>query len=194
MFREKGAWRRLKRALLSARGTLYIEAAFILPLVVVLLTASLEYGFRLAWQSKVERINYALASVLRERATLYNTDETLSQAQADQLAGLAVVMLGERYRSRLCLVVESLSFQDKANERKVARHQTFSVNASQCNTSKTPLTMFAAVSPMTIRGRWLPLYQVTLSVPAPEGTLHKLLKNLQVLPARVTVANVVLAR
>ncbi|AUX94015.1 tight adherence pilus pseudopilin TadF [Mixta gaviniae] len=195
MFRNgRDLMRRLKQTLLSTRGSIYIEAAFILPLVVVILTASLEYGFYFAWQSKIERINYALSSVFRERGALYNTDETLSQAQANQLADLAAVMLGEQYRSQLCLTVESLSFQDNTKERKVALHQTFSVNGSRCPVVNTPLTQFAAMSPLTIRGRWLPLYQVTLSVPAPESTLHKLLNNIQVLPAWVTVSNVVLAR
>jgi tight adherence protein F len=194
MISVKWPWRRLKRTFLSARGSVYIEAAFILPVVVAVLIASLEYGFRFAWQSKVERINYALASVFRERAMLYSSDETISQPQANQLADLAVVMLGEQYRSQLCLIVESLSFRNKKDAREVAHYQTFSVNGSQCKAANRPLTTFASVSPMTIRGRWLPLYQVTLSVPAPEGMLHKLLKNTQALSTRVTVSNVVLAR
>ncbi|MBS0855871.1 MULTISPECIES: tight adherence pilus pseudopilin TadF [Tatumella] len=178
----------------SEQGSVLVEAAFIFTLLTILSCAALDYGFWLMTRSKAERINYSLASVIRERVNLYDGRETLTSSDVSQLAELARFMAGDNSVKTLCVQVESLSFKEVTTRRQVDQYQKMTAGAAKCSTSASALTRYAELSPMSIRGRWVPLYQVTLSVPAPAGSLSGLLSAVGALPETITVSNIVLAR
>ncbi|SEQ77950.1 tight adherence protein F [Rosenbergiella nectarea] len=60
------------------KGSVIVEAAFIFSFLSIITVAILEYGSWLAMKSQVERVNYSIASVLRERNELYGRREAFS--------------------------------------------------------------------------------------------------------------------
>ncbi len=178
----------------SEQGSVLVEAAFIFPLLVILSCASLDYGLWLMTRSKAERINASLASVIRERTALYDGRETLTSKDVSQLVSLAKYMMEDNSADNLCVQVESLSFKDTASSPQTDKYQKLTAGATKCTPSVTALTRFNELSPMSIRGRWVPLYQVTLKVSAPKGSISSLLSKLGALPDTITVSNIVLVR
>lgn len=178
----------------DASAVAAVEAAFIFSLLVVIVIAVTDYGFYLALHSRAEAVNYSLTSVLRERTWLYDADETVTQIQLDELAKLAEVMLGKAGAQRLCLTVEQVVFKDE-KVKSVAASTVFSSGTDNCRAqAATRLETLTELSPWSSASRWMPLYQVTLSVPTPENSLHKLLQGVGALPERIIVSNVALPR
>lgn len=187
---KRALWRQGK----SEQGSVIVEAAFIFPLLAILSCGAMDYGFWLLTRSKAERITASLASVIRERATLYDGRETLTSADVSQLVSLAKYMADDKSVDKLCIQVESLSFKTDTTSPKTDQYQKLTAGAAKCAPSVTALTNYSALSPMSIRGRWVPLYQVTLKVPAPKGSISALLSKLGALPDTITVSNIVLVR
>lgn len=183
-------WRQGK----SEQGSVIVEAAFIFPLLVILSCGAMDYGFWLLTRSKAERITASLASVIRERTALYDGRETLTTTDISQLVSLAKYMADDKTVDKLCVQVESLSFKTITTSHQTDQYQKLTGGAAKCAPTFTALTSYAELSPMSIRGRWVPLYQVTLSVPAPKGSISALLSKLGALPGTITVSNIVLVR
>ncbi len=175
-------------------GVVAVEAAFIFSLLVMMVVAVMDYGFYLALHSRAEAVNYSLTTVLRERYWLYEADEAVTQAQLDELAQLADVMFGEKSQRDFCLTVEQIMFKDE-KVKSVASRTVLYGGAENCRAQPvTKLETLTALSPWSSASRWMPLYQVTLSVPTPENGLHKLLQSVGALPERIIVSNVALPR
>ena len=177
----------------NPQGSVVVEAAFIFGFLSVLTVAAMDYGFWLMTRSKAERITYSLAAVIRERSTLYNGQETPVSSEVTELASLAKFLAQDSTVSGLCVQLESVSFKE-ATTRQVDKYQKFSAGKSKCQVTAPALKSNLQLSPLSIRGRWIPLYQVSLSVPAPRGSLSALLRLTGVLPETITVSNIVLAR
>lgn len=188
-------WKRvLLRQGRSEQGSVIVEAAFIFPLLVILGCGAMDYGFWLLTRSKAERITASLAAVIRERTTLYEGRETLTTTDVNQLVSLAKYMANDSSVDKLCVQVESLSFKSVTTTPQADQYQKLTGGVAKCSPGVTPLTSYSELSPMSIRGRWVPLYQVTLSVPAPRGSISALLNHLEALPETITVSNIVLVR
>ncbi|WP_168199648.1 tight adherence pilus pseudopilin TadF [Pantoea sp. CCBC3-3-1] len=178
----------------DASAVVAVEAAFIFSLLVILVIAVTDYGFYLTLRSRAEAVNYSLTSVLRERTWLYDADEAVTQVQLDELAKLAGVMFGKTGAQQLCLTVEQIVFKDE-KIKSVAASTIFFSGAANCRTQPiTRLEALTELSPWSSASRWMPLYQVTLSVPTPENSLHKLLQGVGALPERIIISNVALPR
>ncbi|GAA0509381.1 tight adherence pilus pseudopilin TadF [Tatumella terrea] len=177
----------------NPQGSVVVEAAFIFVFLSVLTVAAMDYGFWIMARSKAERINYSLAAVIRERNTLYNGQETPGSSEVTELASLAKFLAQDSTASSLCVRLESVSFKDSAT-RQVDKYQKASAGKSRCEVNAPALTANLQLSPLSIRGRWIPLYQVSLSIPAPRGSLSALLRRTGALPETITVSNIVLAR
>ncbi len=186
--------KRLQRQGRSEQGAVVVEAAFIFPLLAILSCAAMDYGFWLLTRSKAERINASLASVIRERTVLYDGIETISSNDVSQLASLAKYMAQDASVDKLCVQVETLSFKSVTTSHQTNQYQKLTAGAAKCAPKFTALTNFSQLSPMSIRGRWVPLYQVTLSVPAPKGSISALLSKAGALPDTISVSNIVLVR
>ncbi|WP_241592413.1 tight adherence pilus pseudopilin TadF [Rosenbergiella epipactidis] len=176
------------------RGSIVVEAAFIFSFLSIITVASLEYGFWLAAKSQVERVNYSLASLVRERTQFYGKRESFSNNDIQQLYELAKSLTYHRYDKELCLRVEAIGFTP-AVKKTISYQQKLDYGSTLCNSITTPpLKNSIEFSPFSSRQRWLPLYQVTLILPTPKGTLHRILKSVDLLPEYVSAYTILLAR
>ncbi|WP_158784046.1 tight adherence pilus pseudopilin TadF [Pantoea sp. BAV 3049] len=175
-------------------GVVAIEASFIFAALVTLCMATVDYGFWLTRKSQAEAVSYSLVSVLRERRYLYNGTTALTTAQLNQLTKLAETLLGSSSVRKFCLTIESLDFKDQV-VKKVSTTILLTGGATNCKLQPAiKLTELTGLSPWSNRSRWIPLYQVTLSVPVPKGTLSSLLQGVGALPENVVVSNIALLR
>ena len=123
---------------------------------------------------KLDRISYSLAGIIRERNRLYSDDEMLTQNNVNDLASLANNMLltSGISSNNFAITVETLHFnptESAAPGNKIindTKSEEFSVGT--CHPIRS-LREMSDLSPYSNRGRWVPLYQVTLCLPAPTG-------------------------
>ncbi|QKJ88441.1 hypothetical protein PMPD1_3524 [Paramixta manurensis] len=187
-------YRRVRRVAACRTGSVTIEAALVFTVLITLCMALVEYGFFLAFKGRTEAVSHSLVSVIRERSALYNGVDPLSRMDVEQLTQLAKTMLADNAAQTFCLTVEMVSFST-GEQKQVENYSLFSGGMAGCQLSPVkPLDTLVALSPWTSRARWLPLYQVTLSVPVPKGSLNRLLQGARILPERVVVSAVAVRR
>ncbi|CNI01396.1 putative tight adherance operon protein [Yersinia intermedia] len=144
---------------------------FIIMLLIKLFISVTEYQSTIG---KLDRISYSLAGIIRERNRLYSDDEMLTQNNVNDLASLANNMLltSGISSNNFAITVETLHFnptESAAPGNKIindTKSEEFS--AGTCHPIRS-LREMADLSPYSNRGRWVPLYQVTLCLPAPTG-------------------------
>lgn len=144
---------------------------FIIMLLIKLFISVTEYQSTIG---KLDRISYSLAGIIRERNRLYPDDEMLTQNNVNDLASLANNMLltSGISSNNFAITVETLHFnptESAAPGNKIindTKSEEFSVGT--CHPIRS-LREMADLSPYSNRGRWVPLYQVTLCLPAPTG-------------------------
>lgn len=144
---------------------------FIIMLLIKLFISVTEYQSTIG---KLDRMSYSLAGIIRERNRLYSDDEMLTQNNVNDLASLANNMLltSGISSNNFAITVETLHFnptESAAPGNKIindTKSEEFSVGT--CHPIRS-LREMADLSPYSNRGRWVPLYQVTLCLPAPTG-------------------------
>ncbi|WET15904.1 tight adherence pilus pseudopilin TadF [Yersinia intermedia] len=144
---------------------------FIIMLLIKLFISVTEYQSTIG---KLDRISYSLAGIIRERNRLYSDDEMLTQNNVNDLVSLANNMLltSGISSNNFAITVETLHFnptESAAPGNKIindTKSEEFSVGT--CHPIRS-LREMADLSPYSNRGRWVPLYQVTLCLPAPQG-------------------------
>lgn len=155
-------------------GSAIIEfslVTFIIMLLIKLFISVTEYQSTIG---KLDRISYSLAGIIRERNRLYSDDEMPTQNNVNDLASLANNMLltSGISSNNFAITVETLHFnptESAAPGNKIindTKSEEFSVGT--CHPIRS-LREMADLSPYSNRGRWVPLYQVTLCLPAPTG-------------------------
>lgn len=178
----------------SNQGSVIVEAAFIFSFLSIITVAIMEYGSWLALKSQVERVNYSIASIVRERTQLYAKRDSFTNSDIKELYELAKNLTYHRYDSTLCIRVESVHFQ--ASEKKtISSIQKLDYGSKLCNSLQvSELKNKIEYSPYSSRNRWLPLYQVSLILRTPKGTLNTVLKGAELLPETVSAHTIMLAR
>ena len=156
------------------RGSVAVEFSFISVLLLAFIFFLADLVMRQAMVGRLDRVSYSVAGTLRERVQLYQAREKLIQRDVDQIAKLAARMLRDMQEdvdlSRLKLVVEELHFEKMTNPG--SSNKTISLYRSWQNGAGTgcappqPLNMLTQLTPKGSYGRWLPLYQVTVCLPA----------------------------
>lgn len=180
--------------LTSNKGSIIVEAAFIFSLLSILTVAILEYGFWLTMKSQVERVNYSLSSVIRERNRLYGNREAFSSNDVKELYEMAKSLTYHRYDKDLCIRVEAVHFDSK-EKKTIASQQKLDYGSNLCSKISTlDIKNKIQFSPYSSRKRWIPLYQVSLIIPTPKGTLNNLLKDVELLPEYVSAHTILLGR
>ena len=120
---------------------------------------------------KLDRISYSLSGIIRERTRLYDGDNKLTEEQVSQLRILANKMLSNSGLSEpnVAITIETVHFnptQSPAIENKVIDDtKSLSLSIGSCEPDK-PLKELTQLSAFSNAGRWIPLYQVTLCLPA----------------------------
>ena len=181
-------------SLSDTSGVVAIEASIIFSVLAILCMAMVDYGFWVTRKSALEAVSYSLVSVLRERTYLYAGRENITQQDLDQLTKLAGTMLGDKTFSELCITIERVDFEKKITN-KIATYTQLSGGAKSCRLKPAvSLKELTGLSSWSNRNRWVPLYQVTLSVLVPQGTVSRLLQGVGALPERVVVSRVALQR
>lgn len=154
----------------------------------------IEYGSWLVMKSQVERVNYSIASVFRERNALYAKNEIFSKDEVKNIYELAKNLTYHRYDEGLCLRIEAIHFAD-SEKKNINIHQNMEYGSGLCKKlSSSSLDKKIEFSPYSNRKRWIPLYQVSLIIPTPKGSLNTLLKSVDILPEYVSTHTILLAR
>lgn len=180
------------------RGAVAVEAA--LYFVIFFMFCALLFDFSTIFINKghLERINYSLASILRERARFYDGREELNQTDIGQLDALAAQLLADsRIGNNYQLLVDAIYFEKNSSNKKRKLTHSFSSGAADCGIQDWPLNSDAleALSPY---GRdekyWLPVYQVTICVPGGESLFRRFLSLGDKKLKNISVRNAVIPR
>jgi tight adherence protein F len=165
------------------KGAVAVEAAITFTAFISIIALIIDLGVTLTYQSRLERVTYTAASLLRERIALYgerivnNRNQPLSQANVDQLQAIANQLMPNK---NLVVVVEELQFQDasapttKIIENGYPKTLIASGENTGCKTNQPPLSNFMSMSPWSSRKRWLPLYRVTICMPGTESWFKRI--------------------
>lgn len=155
-------------------GSAIIEFSLVIFIIMLLIKLFISVTEYQSTTGKLDRISYSLAGIIRERNRLYSDDEMLTQNNVNDLASLANNMLltSGISSNNFAITVETLHFnptESAAPGNKIindTKSEEFSVGT--CHPIRS-LREMADLSPYSNRGRWVPLYQVTLCLPAPTG-------------------------
>ncbi|MFA3762515.1 tight adherence pilus pseudopilin TadF [Yersinia sp. 2466 StPb PI] len=155
-------------------GSAIIEFSFVIFIIMLLIKLFISVTEYQSTVGKLDRISYSLAGIIRERNRLYSDDEILTQNNVNDLTTLASNMLltSGIFSDNFAITVETLHFnpaESAAPGNKIindTKSEEFIVGT--CHPIRS-LREMADLSPYSNRGRWVPLYQVTLCLPAPTG-------------------------
>lgn len=176
------------------KGSIIVEAAFIFSFLSIITVAILEYGYWLAMKSQVERVNYSISSIIRERNSLYGKRDIFTNNDVKEIYELAKNLTYHRFDSGLCIRVEAIHFTG-AEKKTISSLQKLDYGSKLCNSLTLPaIKNKIEYSLYSSRNRWLPLYQVSLIIPTPKGTLNTLLKGVGILPEYVTAHTILIVR
>lgn len=190
---------KIKRALRDDRGSVALEAGLYFVVFFVLCALLVDFSAVFLNKSYLERVTHSLASVVRERSVFYGEREELSQQEVSDLYDLAGVLLEE---SRLAgssyqLVVEAAFFQSSGSkaQKNLLNTQSFSRGTGICR-SRVAITsaQIAALSPWDTKGRWLPVYQVTMCLPGGESLFKRALNSAGIQIGDIAISNAVIPR
>lgn len=159
-----------KNLLSDTQGTVIVEFSFIVLTMIIFIKGLISISEYYSTIGKLDRISYSLAGIIRERTRLYKNNE-LTQLQVNQLKKIADNMLSDSGLSEanLAIKIETVHFnatQSSAAEDKVIDNtKSSSFSIGPCEPDK-PLKALTQLSSFSNVGRWIPLYQVTLCLPA----------------------------
>lgn len=197
--------KKTKKFFYDKLGALSIEFIMVALAVFFLIIIAFDFGFLFLQQGKIERINHSLASILREREALYSNNgklgkyesEYVTQQDVDQLAKLAIKLLG---RNDIALKVEQLHFSLNIEERSIDENRTNQIDAhnlnGQCLLKMKPLKEFQEYSVKSKLNRWIPLYRITLCVPAKKSIFKKIINKMEgtEIVNELSISNIVVPR
>ncbi|WP_241608350.1 tight adherence pilus pseudopilin TadF [Rosenbergiella epipactidis] len=176
------------------QGSIIVEAAFIFSFLAIITVAILEYGSWLALKSQVDRVNYSISSIIRERSYLYGKRDAFANNDVKEIYELAKSLTNHRFDAGLCVRVEAVHFTG-SEKKTISSLQKLDYGSRLCNSLTLPeIKNKIEYSPYSSRNRWLPLYQVSLIIPTPKGTLNTLLKGVGMLPEYVSAHTILIVR
>ncbi|ECJ7967789.1 flp pilus assembly surface protein TadF [Salmonella enterica] len=155
-------------------GSVTVEFAFALLFLLVFMFFMVDLVVKQALVGKLDRVSYSVAGVLRERTQLYHSCELLNQNDVQEALELSRRMLKDMNSSadlsQMGIQVEELHFVQpydlKYDTMTIKYNHSFSAgNVAGCAPPQT-LASLKGLSPKGSYGRWVPLYQVTVCLPA----------------------------
>ncbi|CNH46349.1 tight adherence pilus pseudopilin TadF [Yersinia pekkanenii] len=150
-------------------GAIIVEFVFVILIITIFIKTLISVAQYQSTVGKLDRISYSLAGIVRERDRLYENSNILTQSNVNQLNILANNMLlaSGINNDNFEIMVETLHFNTSTPEDKIIDNtKSASLGSETCLPTK-PLREMVDLSPYGNRGRWIPLYQVTLCLPAP---------------------------
>lgn len=185
-----------KRFLRDDRGSVAVEATLYFMAFFLLCALLVDFSTVFLNKSYMERVNHSLASVVRERTVFYAGREELTQQDVNQLYNLAGVLLQDsRLAGRPYQLTIGVVFFQGADIKAVSNTQSFSSGPVSCSGSLAMTsTQITDLSPPDANGRWLPVYQVTLCVPAGESLFKRVLSGVGMPIGDIFISNAVIPR
>lgn len=156
----------------NTHGAIIVEFTIVILLITIFIKAMISVSEYYSTVGKLDRTSYSLAGIIRERTKLYSNDNELTVRQTNQLWQLAENMLSNSGISNpnMALTIETLHFnptKSSAIEDKVIDDtKSLPLSIGDCE-PVIPLRELTHLSTFSNAGRWIPLYQVTLCLPAP---------------------------
>ncbi|WP_139155983.1 tight adherence pilus pseudopilin TadF [Raoultella sp. YJ] len=189
----------IQRYLRDDRGSVAIEAGLYFVVFFLLCALLVDFSDVFLNKSYLERVTHSLASVVRERSAFYGEKEELSQQEVSDLYELAGVLLEESRLagSRYQLVVEAVFFQPSGSkaQKNVLNTQSLSQGTGSCRSRLAiTSTQIADLSPWDTKGRWLPVYQVTICLPGGESMFKRALNSVGIEIGDIAISNAVIPR
>lgn len=160
-----------KNIVIDIQGVIIVEFVFVFFITALFIKILLSVTEYYSTIGKLDRISYSLVGIVRERTRLYNDNNELTQIQVNQIKQLADSMLvnSRSTETDLAIKIETIHFDHTESSAIEDRHidntKSFSFNTGVCEPKK-PLSELTQLSSFSHAGRWIPLYQVTLCLPA----------------------------
>ncbi|PAF43629.1 tight adherence pilus pseudopilin TadF [Helicobacter sp. 11S02596-1] len=174
----------LKNNFLTAqKASVSIEASIIFGLLVILIALVGDVGGLLINRSKMDRLSYSLASILRERS-LYPSPE-ISSDDVNQLEKIAKNLQKDAIArgAKLGLSVQVLHFDNTGSSPRVSKESNFDVGDIPC-ANPTPLADYANLSVRVGQSEYAKILRVNACMKAPNGFLSTKSLIEQALPAQ----------
>jgi tight adherence protein F len=184
-------------------GAVVIEAAFLLLFIGILIQLLIELTVRKLNQTELERVNFALAKVIRERGTLYDVDSSnfkesniLTQDQVNDLAliGRKLIKTSAPAQKNFTLRVEGAYFKTDSSSPQIEKVIVYSYGNSCAIANAAPLSDYSNLSAWTINKRWMPIYRVSICVPRGNSAIERIINRSLGLSDTISVSNIVLSR
>lgn len=199
-----GNMREAVKHIMSGKGSITIEMAVITLLFFSVIFFAVDMGMYFLNKSKVERVNYSLMSLYRERFSVYAEREAVVQDDVDDLAKVAKTLLGPVMSTGMILRVEGLFFKDTSTEENRIVDKTTILTSGagtdsltsipRCFSHLPPLDSSKDMSAWTNRPRYLPVYRITICVPNRMLLLNGFTGYMSSLPENFIISNTALAR
>lgn len=191
----------------SDSGAVTIEAAGVFVCMIMLIFFVFDLSKLILNKGKVERVSHSIASIVRERTYLYNSQNLLTRQDVEDMADVAKRLLGDTFPGKnVAIQIETLYF-DNGNKNSATIDDSMSVSystlfssVSSCKAAGNTLKNAPELKNMTFWSErsswgWVPVYRVTVCVERDDFSgFSRFVGQIINMPASITISNVVMPR
>ncbi|MDM2843535.1 pilus assembly protein [Citrobacter sp. Cpo090] len=195
----------------KSQASASVEFAFIFPIIVLLGLMLIDFTFHFSAESKLARLSNSMSSMLRERSTLYANNLVVDYEDAKNLLKTVDLLLGsDTLKETVSVRVQTVHFSDTSTKTGKIEDNTKSIdiyiaainNAVEKQNCKGAFDIRSAevykMSPWMKeaedKGKWAPLYQVTLCTKGRNSLFLNALSSTGIISDTISVSNIVIPR
>lgn len=195
----------------KSQASATVEFAFIFPIIVLLGLMLIDFTFHFSTESKLARLSNSMSSMLRERSTLYANNLVVDVEDVENLQKAVDLLLGaDPLKGTVSIKVQAVHFSNTSTKTGKILDATksgdiyASANISPVEQQKCKGAFdinSAEVSKMSPwiketedKGKWAPLYQVTLCTKGRNSLFLTALSSSGIISDTISVSNVVIPR
>lgn len=156
------------------KGVVSIEFAIVLIAMFSITFFAMDTGMYIMEKNKLERVNYSLMTLIRERTRLYGNINTLTQTEVNELERIATKLLGGSLANNIKVKVDGLYFDDinstptnmiidKETSMISQKHSTLS--NTECFSSLSTVSTLKNNAVWVDPKGWRPVFRVSVCVP-----------------------------
>lgn len=189
----------IKKEINSESGAVAVEGCLYFFLFMMLCLVLVDFSTVFLAKSRLERVNGALSSIIRERDALYGKREKITNQEVADLFSLGNVMLqGGKHENNFQLTVSAVYFSgDKTTGKQIESTQKFSSGIINCQ-AQLPAVNSSAITGLSVlnadTGKWTPVYLITLCVPGGQSLFKRLLSLADITMADLSINNASIPR
>jgi tight adherence protein F len=160
------------------KGVVTIEFAVALVAMFSITFFALDTGMYILEKNKLERTNYSLISLIRERTRLYNNENTVTQIEVNNLTQATKLLIGSALVDNLKIRVDGIYFDEYSPQSQQTVAKTVSLISQQASTL-TDSACFDGLSPINDLKKysvwvdpkgWTTVFRVTICAPNRNNT------------------------